>query len=128
MVHPERAPSAVAFDSGSYEALAHTRAWVWPQQHRLATDPTSRRSRLTPKVTSPSPAIPAGTYQLVIWDALPRQIISYQTVTLAGPNQTLAVGNIPVPTWFGRHEHNVFLDLNGTASVTTARWGFRTRS
>ena len=28
MLHPERAPSVVAFDSGSYEALSHTRAWL----------------------------------------------------------------------------------------------------
>ena len=28
MLHPARAPSVQAFDSGSYEALAHTRAWV----------------------------------------------------------------------------------------------------
>ena len=111
MVHPARAPSPEAFDSGSYAALAHTRAWVGLNSG-AGGGPNIQTVQADPDGNFTLSGIPAGTHQLVIWDAYLDQIIAFQTVIVAGPNQTLDVGNIPVNAWFGRHEHNVFLDSN----------------
>jgi len=106
--HPERAPSAVAWDSGSYDALAHTRAWVGLNS-AAGSGPNITTVQAAPDGSFTIDGIPDGTYQLVIWDEYLDQIMSYLTVIVPGGGD---VGNIPVPTWFGRHEHNVFLDTN----------------
>ncbi|MGE5199967.1 MAG: hypothetical protein ACM3H9_10030, partial [Rhodospirillaceae bacterium] len=108
MIHSARAPSVEAFDSGSYDALAHTRAWVGLNSS-AGNGPNIKTVQADAEGHFTLSGIPDGTYQLVIWDEYLDQIISYQTVTLPGGGD---VGNIPVPTWFGRHEHTVFLDSN----------------
>lgn len=110
MVHADRPPSFLAFDSGSYDALSHTRAWVGLNSNagdgaNFATVRADAAGHFT--ITG----IPDGTYQLVIWDEYLDQIINYSTVTLAGG--VTDVGHVPVNPWFSRHEHNVFLDENG---------------
>jgi large repetitive protein len=108
MVHTARPPSQDSFDSGSYTALSHTRAWVGLNSAG-GTGTNIATVQADPEGHFQINGIPDGTYQLVIWDEYLDQIISYQTVTLPGGGD---VGNIPVNTWFGRHEHNVFLDSN----------------
>jgi hypothetical protein len=109
MVHPARPPSQVAFDSGTYDALVHTRAWVGLNS-AAGTGANIATVQAEPDGHFTMEGIPDGTYQLVIWDTYLDQIIHYRTVILPGGGD---VGNIPVPTWFGRQEHNVFLDSNG---------------
>ena len=112
MIHTARAPDVTAYDSGNYIALSHTRPWVG--LNSIAGDgpniATVQADLVGDNATFTIPNIPDGTYQLVIWDDYLDQIIYYQTVTLTGG--ATDVGNIPVPTWFGRHEHTVFLDNN----------------
>ena len=112
MIHTARAPDVTAYDSGNYVALSHTRPWIG--LNSINGDgpniATVQADLVGDDATFTIPAIPDGTYQLVIWDDYLDQIISYQTVTLTGG--TTDVGNIPVPTWFGRHENTVFLDDN----------------
>jgi hypothetical protein len=107
MVHSARPPSQEAFDSGSYDALGHTRAWIGVNSN-AGTGPNIKTVQAEPDGSFTISGIPDGTHQLVIWDTYLDQIIHYRTVTGGGD-----VGNIQVPTWFGRHEHNVFLDVNG---------------
>ena len=112
MIHSARAPDNTAWDSGNYVALSHTRPWVG--LNSLAGGgpnvATVQADLVGDDATFTIPGIPDGTYQLVIWDDYLDQIITYQTVTVAGGD--IDVGNIPVSTWFGRHEHQVFLDDN----------------
>ncbi len=108
MVHAGRAPSGQAFDSGSYDALGHTRAWVGVNSN-AGNGPNIKTVQADPEGNFSIGNIPNGTYQLAIWDEYLDQIISYRVVTVPGGGN---VGNIPVPTWFGRHEHTVFLDAN----------------
>jgi hypothetical protein len=110
MQHTARPPDITSFDSGSYEIpLGHTRAWVG--LNSIAGDgPNISTVQAAPDGSFSIAGIPDGTYQLAIWDDYLDQIIFYQTVVIAGGD--VATGNIPVPTWFGRHEHNVFLDAN----------------
>jgi len=117
MIHTARAPDATAYDTGNYNALSHTRPWVGlnsvsgdgPNVATVQADLVESGDELLAQFNIDG--IPDGTYQLVIWDDYLDQIIYYQTVILSGGGMT-DVGNIPVPTWFGRQEHTVFLDMN----------------
>jgi len=55
------------------------------------------------------PNLPAGTYQLVIWDVSLLHIISFNTVTVDGINP-VALGPVNTPMWFGQQEHYVSFD------------------
>lgn len=109
LLHDPRPPGTPGtVDAGSYAHFAHTRAWVG--LNTIAGDgPNIATVQAGPDGDFEITGIPDGTYQLVIWDAYLQQVISFQTVTLPGGG---AVGNIPVPAWFTRAEHNVFLDSN----------------
>jgi hypothetical protein len=57
--------------------------------------------------------IPSGTHEIVIWDQHITQIISYKAVTVPpGNNQIIAMGTIPVFSWFTRIEQTAYNDLN----------------
>jgi predicted outer membrane repeat protein len=58
------------------------------------------------------PSVPAGTYQLVIWDVQLLHIISFNTVVVGSTGAPIALGPVFTPMWFGQQEHNVFLDAN----------------
>lgn len=62
------------------------------------------------------PNVPAGTYDLVIWDDNLDYVIAQRTFT-HGPTMNdpanpvgLNLGNVPVFSWFNRFESNVFYD------------------
>ncbi|MEQ1501496.1 MAG: Ig-like domain-containing protein [Myxococcota bacterium] len=110
LFHDGRPPSLPGlFQTGSYEGLAYTRAWVG--LNSVSGDgPSYATIHAETDGTFRIPAIPDGSYQLVIWDDYLDQIIAFQTVTVAGADVDL--GQIPVNAWFTRQEHNVFLDEN----------------
>lgn len=60
--------------------------------------------------------VPAGTYQLVLWDRYLDVVISSHTITVtadsAGNAQDLNLLDVPVFYWFSRLEQYVFLDAN----------------
>lgn len=56
------------------------------------------------------PNVPAGTYQLVIWDEFLDRIINFSTVTVSGGGSVVALQDIPVFNWFNRFESKVFYD------------------
>jgi large repetitive protein len=58
------------------------------------------------------PKVPNGTYQLVAWDDPLDMIIGTQTITVNGVD--LAMGDVPVFSWFGRYQGRVFQDIDGT--------------
>lgn len=58
--------------------------------------------------------VPPSTYQLVIWDEPLDYIISFRTV-IVGPGDTVDMGDIGVPRWFGKIQGKVFYDHNGNA-------------
>ncbi|HYF93789.1 MAG TPA: NosD domain-containing protein [Symbiobacteriaceae bacterium] len=57
------------------------------------------------------PNVPPGLYQLATWDDPLDFIISFRTVHM-DPGQTVAMGDILIPRWFGRIEGTVFYDEN----------------
>ncbi|BCV25162.1 SdrD B-like domain-containing protein [Gelria sp. Kuro-4] len=58
------------------------------------------------------PNVPPGVYQLAIWDEPLDHIISFRTVEV-GPNQTVDLGEIGIPRWFGYIQGTVFIDPDG---------------
>ena len=58
------------------------------------------------------PGVPTGTYELVVWDVPLDMIIGTQTITVGATN--LAMGDVPVFSWFGRFQGRVFQDIDGT--------------
>jgi len=68
------------------------------------------------------PNVPNGTYELVVWDE-PLDIIIATTTVCVGPDTPtkrcsadgdLAMGTVPVTSWFGRYQGRVFQDIDGT--------------
>lgn len=58
------------------------------------------------------PKVPAGTWELVVWDEAMDLIIATAPVTVAPGATSLALGNVPVFNWFARYEGKVFYDTN----------------
>jgi FtsP/CotA-like multicopper oxidase with cupredoxin domain len=107
-LHMSRPPDQTLWDSESYDALAHTRAWVGLNSAGgLGPNIAAVQADADGSFTIGN--VPDGSYQLVVWDSYLDQVIAYRGVELPGGG---AVGNVPVFQWFARTEHNVFLDEN----------------
>ena len=108
LLHDPRPPGAPGtVDSGSYDGLAHTRAWIGLNTN-TGDGPNVATVQADADGSFTITGIPDGTYQLVIWDTYLDQVIAFQTVTVNGSDMN--VGNVGVNAWFTRQEHNVFLD------------------
>lgn len=59
------------------------------------------------------PNVPAGGWELVVWDEAMDVIIATAPITVPPSTPTLALGDVPVFQWFGRYEGKVFFDTNG---------------
>ena len=123
LLHDPRPPGVPGTtDSGSYVGLSHTRAWIG--LNTISGDgPSIATVQADPDGGFTIPAIPNGSYQLAIWDSYLDQVISFQTVTVDGA--PVDVGNVGVPAWFARAEHNVFLDDGCGVPGITAGDGIR---
>ncbi|MDB5936126.1 MAG: hypothetical protein JWQ01_3470 [Massilia sp.] len=66
-----------------------------------------------PDSTFAIPNVPAGAWELVVWDEALDVIIATAAVTVPPSTPTLALGDVPVFRWFGRYEGKVFFDTNG---------------
>ena len=113
LLHDPRPPAAPGTsDSGSYDGLAHTSAWIG--LNSVAGDgPNYATVQAAGDGSFTIPNVPDGDYQVVVWDTYLDQVIAFQAVTVVGGD--VAMGNVPVNNWFTRVEHNVFLDANGNA-------------
>jgi FtsP/CotA-like multicopper oxidase with cupredoxin domain len=108
-MHMSRPPEQTLWDSGSFDALSHTRAWVGLNS-AAGNGPNYAAVQADENGNFTIPNIPDGEYQLVVWDQYLDQIIAYKGVSLP---TGASVGNVPVFQWFARLENNVFHDLNG---------------
>ena len=113
-VHNSRTPN-YAFEKGA----PVPECWVGLNE----TNGSTRALYATPckkDSTFSIPNVPNGTYELVVWDDPLDMIIGTQTVCLSATatagcsTGTLAMGDVPVFSWFGRYQGRVFQDINGT--------------
>ncbi len=58
------------------------------------------------------PNVPAGTYQLVIWDDFLDRIIASTNVTVPTGGGAVDLLDVPVFDWFGHYQARVFFDAN----------------
>ena len=56
--------------------------------------------------------MPAGTYQLVIWDEFLDRIIASTNVTVPAGGGAVDLLDVPVFDWFGHYQARVFFDTN----------------
>lgn len=109
-MHMSRPPNQQLFDSGSYDSLAHTKAWVGINSVG-GMGPNFAAVQAADDGSFSITGLPNGSYQLVVWDSYLDQLLGYRALTLplaSGGD----IGNVPVFQWFTRAEHNVFLDKN----------------
>lgn len=59
------------------------------------------------------PNVPAGGWELVLWDEAKNVIIASASIMVPAGVPTVALGDVPVFRWFGRYEGRVFFDANG---------------
>jgi large repetitive protein len=70
-------------------------------------------AQCNPDSTFAIPNVPAGNWELVVWDEPLDAIIAARTINVPANTPTLALGDVPVFRWFGRYEGRVFYDTNG---------------
>lgn len=66
--------------------------------------------------------VPPGIYQMAIWDEPLDYIISFRTVQV-GPGETIDMGDVGVPRWFGYIKGTVFNDPNGNGVLEPGERG-----
>ena len=69
------------------------------------------------------PNVPAGNWELVIWDEPLNTIIAKTTISVPANTPTLALGDVPVFSWFARYQGRVFYDANGNGFPDPAEPG-----
>lgn len=57
--------------------------------------------------------VPAGTWQLVVWDKYLDAIIDFRTLTVPQGGATMELGDVAVYRWYGTLKGSVFHDDNG---------------
>jgi hypothetical protein len=58
------------------------------------------------------PKVPAGTYQLVIWDEFLDRILASTNVTVPAGGGAVNLLDVPVFDWFGHYQATAFFDAN----------------
>lgn len=107
-LHLSRPPD-YAFYNGA--PLAHTTAWVGLNLGAAGLGQGVYAVPCNADGTFTIPGVPAGDYQLVVWDEALVQIFAFHRVTVFG-GVTAALGDVPVFQWFTRIENWVFNDEN----------------
>jgi hypothetical protein len=112
--HMSRPSDVTLWDAGSYDLLASTVCQL-ALNSQGGTGPTIAVTSCNPDGTFEFRNVPAGAYELAIWDYWLDQIIQTEAVTVAA-GQTVTVGNsdghVPVLSWFTQHDQNIFMDAN----------------
>ena len=107
-LHLSRPPD-YAFYNGA--PLAHTTAWVGLNLGAAGLGQGVYAAPCNADGTFTISGVPAGVYQLVVWDEALVQIFAFHSVRVLG-GVTAALGDVPVFQWFTRIENWVFNDEN----------------
>lgn len=107
--HMSRPSAVTLWDSGSYDLLSSTTCQV-ALNSQGGTGATIAIAQCNKDGSFTLQKVPAGSYQLVVWDQWLDQII--QTVAVTVGTKDVAMGNIPVLSWFTQYDQNIFMDTN----------------
>ncbi|HEY4446645.1 MAG TPA: Ig-like domain-containing protein [Steroidobacteraceae bacterium] len=103
-------PSDVTlYDAGSYDLLNSSTCYV-ALNSQGGTGPTIATAECDHDGKYTLTGVPAGNYELMIWDQWLDQIIQASAVTVGASN--MVMGNTPVLGWFTQYDQNIFMDTN----------------
>ncbi len=114
--HMSRPSDVTLWDSTGYDMLSSTTCQV-ALNSQGGTGPAVAATECNPDGTFSFINVPAGTYELQIFDQWLDQIIQAQAVTVPRNTATVALGDIPVLSWFTQYDQNIFMDLNGNGKM-----------
>jgi hypothetical protein len=106
MSHPT---DVTLWDSGSYDLLSSTTCQV-ALNSQGGNGPAIAIAQCDQDGNFVLKNVPAGTFEMAIWDQWLDQIIQASAVTVGAAD--VALGNIPVLSWFTQHDQNMFMDTN----------------
>ena len=109
-LHNSRPPD-FTFYNGS--PVDHTIPWIGLNDLSVGGGKAVYAQEGNPDGTFSIPDVPAGDYQLVIWDKWLDNIIALHALTVPPGGGPMALGDIPVFSWFARFENRVFYDHDG---------------
>ncbi len=121
--HMSRPSNVALWDSGSYDLLSSTTCQVALNSQggdgpAIAITTCDRDGSFT------LANVPAGSYEIAIWDQWLDQIIQAVAVSVPeGGNQTVAMGSIPVLSWFTQYDQNIFMDANNNGRYDAGEQG-----
>ncbi len=107
--HMSRPSDVTLWDSGSYDLLSSTTCQV-ALNSQGGTGAAIAIAQCDKDGNFVLQKVPAGSYQLTVWDQWLDQIIQTEAVTVGTTD--VAMGNIPVLSWFTQHDQNIFMDVN----------------
>ena len=89
------------YDSGSYDMLSSTTCQV-ALNSQAGDGPAIAITQCLPDGSFSLTGVPAGDYEIAIWDQWLDQIIQTKAVTVVAAD--VALGNIPVLSWFTQYD------------------------
>jgi len=110
--HMSPLPDFVFHPGSPYE---HTTCWIGLNDTQAGSGRAVYAQRCQDQGCFEIPNVPAGAYQLVVWDDYLDMIIDFSAVTVNADGTCNAggscdLGQLQVFNWFHRQEHTVFLD------------------
>jgi hypothetical protein len=125
-LHMSRPVEETMYDSGTYEPLSQTTCLVTLNQGGIYAEigTTISFAQCDAAGNFTLSNVPAGDYELFIWDEWLDQIKAFRAVTvLDNAVAATAVGNIPVFSWFTRVEQGIYNDANHNGTWDTDEKG-----
>ena len=108
--HMSRPSNVTLWDSGSYDLLSSTTCLV-ALNSQGGDGPAIATTQCDPDGNFTLSKVPAGSYEIAVFDQWLDQIIQAVAVSVPeGGNQTVAMGNIPVLSWFTQYDQNIFME------------------
>ncbi|BDG10827.1 Ig-like domain-containing protein [Anaeromyxobacter paludicola] len=120
--HMSRPSDVTLWDSGSYDLLASTTCQV-VLNSQGGNGPAVAAAQCDPDGNFSLAGVPAGSYDLAVFDQWLDQIIQNVAVTVPPNTTTVALGNIPVLSWFTQYDQNIFMDANGNGRFDAGEQG-----
>ena len=114
--HMSRPSNVNLYDANGYDLLSSTTCQV-VLNSAAGIGPAIAAARCNPDGTFTLTNVPAGAYDLAIFDEWLDQIIQNVAVNVAATTPTVALGDLPVLSWFTQYDQNIFMDTNGNGKM-----------
>jgi hypothetical protein len=112
--HMSRPSNVTLWDATTYDMFSATVCQV-ALNSGAGTGATIATAQCLPDGSFTITGVPPGSYEVAIWDQWLDQIIQTNAVTVTNAN--IAMGNIPVLSWFTQYDQNILLDETNTCNV-----------